>query len=37
VGLDEGLARTISYFRERLEELRSASFHPAAALAVVNA
>jgi len=37
VGLDEGLARTIAYFRERVEELRVEVARPAAALAVVNA
>jgi UDP-glucuronate decarboxylase len=37
VGLDEGLARTIGYFRERVEELREAVARPAPALALVNA
>ena len=35
VGLDEGLARTIAYFRERVEELRTSRSQPA--LAVVQA
>jgi UDP-glucuronate decarboxylase len=37
VGLDEGLARTIAYFRERVEELRASVVKPGATLALVNA
>jgi hypothetical protein len=32
VELDEGLARTVAYFRERVEELRAPAGKPAAAL-----
>jgi hypothetical protein len=37
VGLDEGLARTVAYFRDRIEELKTEVARPAAALALVNA
>jgi hypothetical protein len=37
VELDEGLARTIAYFRERVEELRVPAGRPAAALTMVSA
>ena len=37
VELDEGLARTVAYFRERVEELRAPASKPAAALTLAAA
>jgi UDP-glucuronate decarboxylase len=37
VELDQGLARTIAFFRERVEELRKPAAKPGAALTVVGA